>query len=149
MGTGQGVIPLRVVLDTNVLLSALLFTDGRLAPLRRAWQSGQLVPLVGRATVEELLRVLTYPKFRLTAAEREDLLADLLPFCETVVVGDPIDDLPPCRDVDDRMFLELAVAGRADALVSGDADLLALADRFEVPIITPAALLDRLGSKTP
>ena len=141
--------PFRVVLDTNVLVSALLFADGRLAPLRRAWREGLLVPLVGRATVEELLRVLGYPKFRLTAAEREDLLADILPFCETVVLGDPADDLPPCRDIHDRMFLELAVAGRADALVSGDADLLALADRFEIPIVTPAELLDRLRGGTP
>ncbi len=137
-------IPLRVVLDTNVLLSALLFANGRLALLRGAWREGLLVPLVCRATVEELLRVLGYPKFRLTNAEREDLLADVLPFCETVVLGEPADDLPPCRDVHDLMFLELAVAGRADALVSGDADLLALADRFGIPIVTPAAVLDRL-----
>jgi putative PIN family toxin of toxin-antitoxin system len=143
------VSPLRVVLDTNVLLSALLFADGRLAPLRRAWREGLVVPLVGRATVEELLRVLGYPKFRLTAAEREDLLADVLPFCETVAPGETADNLPPCRDVHDRMFLELAVAGRADALVSGDADLLALADRFTIPILTPAALLDRLRGGTP
>ena len=138
---------LRVVLDTNVLVSALVFADGRLVPLRRTWRKGLVVPLVCRATVEELLRVLAYPKFRLTAAEREDLLADILPFCETVVIDEPIDDLPPCRDVHDRMFLELAVAVRAGALVTGDADLLALADRFLIPILTPTALLDRLSDR--
>jgi putative PIN family toxin of toxin-antitoxin system len=138
---------LRVVLDTNVLVSALLFADGRLAPLRRDWRKGRVVPLVGRATVEELLRVLAYPKFRLTDAEREDLLADVLPFCETVTVDIAAGDLPPCRDIRDRMFLELAVAGGADALVSGDADLLVLADRFEIPIVSPSQFIDRLHGR--
>ena len=74
---------LRVVLDTNVLVSALLFSTGRLAWLREAWQQGAVVPLLGRETAEELLRVLRYPKFRLSRQEREELLADLLPYCET------------------------------------------------------------------
>ena len=137
----------RIVLDTNVLVSAMLFADGRLAPLRRAWREGRVVPLVGRATVEELLRVLAYPKFRLTDAEREDLLADVLPFCETVAADAPAGDLPPCRDIRDRMFLELAVAGHADALVSGDADLLVLADRFQIPIVSPSRFLDCLHGR--
>ncbi|MCW5698294.1 MAG: putative toxin-antitoxin system toxin component, PIN family [Rhodospirillales bacterium] len=135
---------LRVVLDTNVLLSALLFEEGRLAWLRRAWQDGILVPLLSRATAEELLRVLKYPKFRLSPAECDELLADVLPFCESVSIDDPPANLPPCRNVDDRMFLEVAVQGRADALVTGDADLLALAGAFAIPIITPAQLRDRM-----
>jgi predicted nucleic acid-binding protein len=53
----------RVVLDTNTVLSALLFVNGRLVPLRAAWQSGELTPLLCAQTVEELLRVLAYPKF--------------------------------------------------------------------------------------
>ena len=48
--------------------------------------------------------------------------------------------VPECRDPFDRPFLELATAARADALVTGDADLLALADSFAVPILTPAGL---------
>jgi putative PIN family toxin of toxin-antitoxin system len=98
--------------------------------------------------VEELLWVLAYPKFLLTDAELGELLADVLPYCETVVVDNPVDDLPPCRDVDDRMFLEFAVVGRSDVLVSGDADLLALADRFTIPILTPAEFMDRLQGGT-
>ena len=57
---------------------------------------------------------------------------------------DPPPPVPHCRDPFDRPFLELALAGRADALVTGDADLLALADSFTVPILTPAALSGRL-----
>lgn len=135
---------LRVVLDTNVLLSALLFETGRVAWLRRAWQDGSVVPLLSRATALELVKVLAYPKFRLSTEEREELLADVLPLCETVAVEGVVVDLPPCRDVHDRVFLELAARGRADALVTGDADLLALADRFHIPILPPAKLCDRL-----
>ncbi len=129
---------LRWVLDTNVLLSALLFPAGSLSWLRHAWQSGTVIPLAGRATTLELLRVLSYPKFQLTDLEREDLLADYIPWCETVIVSKP-PAVPHCRDPFDRPFLELALAGRADALLTGDGDLLALAPEFPVPILTPAA----------
>jgi uncharacterized protein len=58
---------LRVVLDTNIVLSALLFKSGRLAWLLPAWQEYRVVPLVCRDTLDELLRVLDYPKFRLSS----------------------------------------------------------------------------------
>ena len=135
--------PLRTVLDTNVLVSALLFPEGSASWLRRMWRSGAILPLASRETASELIRVLGYPKFSLTRDEREDLLADYLPYCEPVVVEEPL-TLPDCRDPFDRPFLALAVAGEADALVTGDADLLALAPDFAVPIITPSALKERL-----
>ena len=128
-----------MVLDTNVLVSALLFARGRLLWLRSAWQDGQVIPLLGRETAEELLRVLHYPKFRLTREDREELLADLLPHCEIVPEAPFVGDLPHCRDPADEKFLRLARAARADALVTGDADLIALAERFEIAILTPAA----------
>ena len=132
--------PRRVVLDTNVAVSALLFASGRLAWLRSAWQEGLIRPLVSRATVTELLRVLAYPKFKLGAGEREELLADYLPWAETVQTPEDPPRMPACRDPFDLPFLILARAGKADALVTGVADLLALAGRFEVPILTPEAL---------
>ena len=131
--------PPRVVPDTNVLVSALLFTGGSLSWLRAAWQSGAVVPLASRETTKELIRVLGYPKFRLTAQEGEDLLADYLPWCETITRRTDI-DVPDCRDPFDRSFLEVALSGRADALVTGDGDLLALAPTFPVPILSPHAL---------
>ena len=134
----------RVVLDTNVLLSALLFHAGSLSWLRHAWRSETIRPLASRDTAAELIRVLSYPKFRLTADEREDLLGDYLPSCETVTVPKRT-GVPPCRDPFDRPFLELALAAKADALVSGDKDLLALAGAFAVPILTPAAFRNRSG----
>ena len=135
----------RLVLDTNVLLAALLFPDGAVSWLRMAWHAGHIRPLASHDTVSELLRVLAYPKFGLTAEQHRDLLDDYLPCCETVVVPDPPPAVPACRDPFDRPFLELARAARADALVTGDADLLELADVFAVPILSPADLRARLS----
>lgn len=136
----------RLVLDTNVLLSALLFSTGSFSWLRRAWQSEAILPLASRDTTAELIRVLRYPKFRLTRGEREDILADYLPWCETVVVSNP-PDVPHCRDPFDRPFLELALVGQADALVTGDNDLIALSPTFSIPILTPNALKARLRER--
>lgn len=144
MGPSARLTGPRVVLDTNVLLSALLLPAGRLVWLRRAWETGAVRPLLSRVTVLELVTVLAYPKFRLSAEDRDQLLADLLPWCETVVL-DPLPVVPDCRDPADRPFLELAVGSGATALVTGDADLLALADRSPVPILTPADLRIRFG----
>ena len=136
--------PRRLVLDTNVVLAALLFPAGTASWLRAAWRAGRVQPLVSGDTATELLRVLTYPKFGLTAEERQDLLDDYLPCCETVAVPEPPPTVPQCRDPFDQPFLELALAARADALITGDADLLALADSFAVPILSPAALRKQL-----
>ena len=127
-----------------MLLSALLFPGGRLTWIRELWQAEAIVPLASRDTTTELVRVLCYPKFGLTAGEREDLLADYLPWCETVSMSEP-PAVPNCRDPFDRPFLELAVYGQADALVTGDRDLLVLAPVFSVPILTPNEMRDRLA----
>lgn len=118
--------PPRVVLDTNVVLSALLFSGGPAARVRAGWQSGRFVPLASTVTVAELVRVLRYPTFRLSAEEQEELLADFVPWVEAVQVPDPPPAVPACRDPFDLPFLHLAVAGRARVIVSGDRDVLAL-----------------------
>lgn len=136
--------PVRVVLDTNVLLSTLVFPIGRVSWLRGVLRSGQVRPLASRETTAELIRVLAYPKFRLNEAEQQDLLDNYLPFCETVVLPDPAPAVPECRDPFDRPFLELALAAHADVLVSGDADVLALANEFSLPIVSPGAFKRQL-----
>jgi len=138
--------PPRIVLDTNVLLSAMLFHAGALSWLRLAWQSEAIHPLASHDTTTELIRVLSYPKFKLTSDEREDLLGDYLPWCETVTVPNKI-KLPDCRDPFDRPFLALALTAQADALISGDKDLLVLSHLFAVPILTPAVFRDRMQQK--
>ena len=132
----------RLVLDTNVLLSALLFPTGSVSWLRPAWQSETIRPLASRDTTMELIRVLSYPKFQLTLGEQEDLIADYVPWCETIMVTHP-PSVPSCRDPSDRPFLELALKGLADALVTGDGDLPALAPVFAIPILTPHATKGR------
>lgn len=126
---------LRVVIDTNLVLSALVF-GGSTARLRLAWQQQSFIPLVSRTTVTELIRVLAYPKFKLTKADQENLLSDYLPYCDTVLMPSQLPVIPECRDPFDEPFLFLAIVGHADYLVTGDRDLLCLADSFACPIIT-------------
>jgi putative PIN family toxin of toxin-antitoxin system len=92
--------------------------------------------------VEELIRVLAYPKFALDRSEIDALLADYLPFTEPVVVA-PNARAPKCRDKDDQMFVDLAIQGHADALVTGDRALLAM--DFGPVIETAAKYRRRLG----
>jgi putative PIN family toxin of toxin-antitoxin system len=133
------------VLDTNVVLSALVFTQGRLAAVRLAWQAGHCVPLLSRTTAGELLRTLAYPKFKLGAEAQRELLADYLPYCTTVRLPARAPKLPACRDPFDMAFLELALAGRADYLVTGDRDLLSLTIGLPCPVVTPDAFLAALA----
>jgi len=130
------------VLDTNVLVSALLFRSGRLSWLRQAWQTMALRPVMAKPTTEELLRVLAYPKFRLTSAEVEALLEELLPWVE--VFAAPIPSVVKrwtVRDPKDQIFLDLALGAGVDLLLTGDADLLVLSDQVEgLQICQPADL---------
>lgn len=133
----------RVVLDTNIVLSALLFSVGRLAWIRHAWQRQQLQPLVCRETAGELLRILAYPKFKLSALEQQELLADFLPYADVVELPTPWPDLPACRDEKDQVFLVLAHVGKADALITSDADILAMREVFPGLITTAEAFAAR------
>lgn len=139
----------RVVIDTNLVLSALVFAQGRLAPLRLAWQAARIEPLVCKATAAELIRVLTYPKFKLSTAEQQELLADYLPYCTTVAIPDPPPATPQCRDPFDLPFLQLALSGKADALVTGDGDLLALAGEFSRPILAAEQFMQNIPPLVP
>ena len=116
---------MKVVFDTNTVVSALLFANGQLSWLREHWRSGEVTSLVSRPTVDELIRVLAYPKFKLNRTEIEALLADYLPFTSAVTVS-PRPQSPKCSDPDDQMFINLAIEGQADTLVTGDRALLAM-----------------------
>ena len=132
--------PRRVVLDTNVVVSALVFREGRLAWLREAWAGGRVVPLVSAEPLAELVRVLAYPKLKLSEEETKNVLAHYMEHAEAVREAGASVRVPECRDPDDRKFLQLAYAAKADALVTGDADLLTLAGKSRVAILTPGAL---------
>lgn len=132
---------MRIVVDTNIVISALIF-GGQLAKVRLAWQTERFIPLISKATATELIRVLAYPKFRLTPDEQEDLLADYVLYCEGVTMPEVIPTTPDCRDPFDIPFLVLALVGEADYLVTGDRDLLAIESDFACPIVTAEAFLD-------
>jgi putative PIN family toxin of toxin-antitoxin system len=135
MGTESS--QLRVVLDTNVVVSALLFQEGHVSWLRPLWTGGRILPLVSSATAGELLPVLAYPKFGLDEDEIRTVLAAYLPFAEVVTVPART-TLPACRDPYDQIFLDLALVGLADVLVTGDAALLEMAGQVSFSIEAPA-----------
>lgn len=133
---------IRAVLDTNVLISALLFTGppSRLVP---AWQAARLRPVVSAEILDEYLRVLSYPKFELTASEIRALLEEeVLPFVETVRVKPA--PVKPLRDPDDAKFIACARTAGVRWLVSGDTDLLTLGRVESVEIVSVTAFLHQL-----
>ena len=132
--------PLRVVLDTNVILSALLFKAGRVNWVLDYLKTGRIVPLVSKETAHELLRVLAYPKFALTPQEQGAVLEAFLPYAEVVVPG-RCTPRPECRDPHDVVFLVLAIKGKADYLVTGDRDLLSVQGFTACPVVTPEHFL--------
>ena len=131
---------MRVVLDTNCIVSALLFRTGRLTKLRDAWNSRLITPIVCNQTVLKLLRVLAYPKFKLEQSDIEILLSEFLPFTEVVHLPDELEIPVGLQDPDDAVFIHLAIQSHADMLISGDAHLLQLKTP-PLPILSPSDLL--------
>jgi putative PIN family toxin of toxin-antitoxin system len=127
----------RVVFGTTTGVSALAFQHGRLAWLRQHWREGGCTPLLSRETAAELTRVLGYPKFRLSRGDRQELLADYLPYCEVIEETGACPHI--CRDEKDQPFLDLAQAGGASLLVSGNKDLLVMTGLTDFQIETPEA----------
>lgn len=128
---------MRVVFDTNTIVSALLFR-GATSWLVEHWQSGEITPMVSRETARELLRVLAYPKFGLLPAQAETIATRYLRHAKRIEFPNDAASLPLCRDPNDQMFIRLAGTGRADILVSGDKDLLCLQGTTPFVIETPA-----------
>jgi len=136
---------LRVVLETNVAVSALVFDRGVMAWVRHAWQSVLFTPLIDEACMRELVRVLAYPKLKLDDEKIRELLGDYLPYAQVVLRGRgrTRSRLPLCRDPDDQPFLVLADAGNADVLVTGDKALIDLQGQTRFEIETPASFRSR------
>ena len=133
----------RVVFDTNVLISAFLSSRGKpYACLTWVLLNGEI--LASRELLAELETSLARPKFAryATEATRNAYIADLWQNAALIPV---VGTISVCRDPDDDKVLEIAVAGGADCIVTGDQDLLVL-DPFQgIPILTPAAFLVALA----
>lgn len=140
---GAPAVTLQVVLDTSTLVTVLQFRERYLGWLRRACEYGHRRPLVCRATLTELIRFVAYPKFRQERGDIAELLADFVPCTESAADPDMPADRPACRDSDDQVFLDLAIAVRADALVTGDRGLLGQAATAPESILPPVALRRR------
>ena len=101
------------------------------------------MPLISPASARELTRVLGYSKFRLSERYRMEALALYIPYCESF---DSAEKCPiECRDAKDQHLLDLAYCGKADALVTGDEDLLVLARQTRFLIASPEAYRYRIS----
>ena len=132
---------LRLVVDTNVLISRLLSPRSVAArAVDLAITEGRL--LVSEATLSELARVLARPKFDryVDIEDRQEFIRHLGTLVEVITI---LQRFQACRDPKDDMFLDVAVNGQASAIITGDADLLALDPFMEIRIVAPAMWVDR------
>jgi uncharacterized protein len=136
---------MRLVVDTNIFISAALKADS--APRHAVrWIERNGVLLKSTDTEQELFRTLAKPKLAglLRGTAFVDRLTRMMRAAESIEVGERI---RACRDPDDDKFLELALNGRADMIVSGDTDLLALHPFRSIAIIGPAAFIQGLDAE--
>jgi putative PIN family toxin of toxin-antitoxin system len=131
-----------VVIDTNVLVSGLLY-GGKPGEFVELWKNRRIQPYISKAMVNELVRVLAYPKFPLTADEIDYLLySEVLTYFEVTTTKDGpviVED-----DPQDDMFLRCAEAAEAKIAVTGDRYLLSLKTYRSISILTPARFLDKV-----
>ncbi len=134
---------IRVILDTNIIISASLSEQSIPAQVLD-YTIENTVLLISEATRQELSEKLLQSKFDryVTQTARQLFLEKFETFCETVIVSTIID---ACRDDKDNKFLELSVEGKADFIVTGDKDLLVLNPFRNVQIITPSEFLVRIN----
>jgi putative PIN family toxin of toxin-antitoxin system len=128
---------LRVVVDTNVLVSIFQF-GGRISEILDLALQGAVELYTSQPMIEELRGVLQ-EKFRWSAERVDNATETLLRFCHLIDPGEP---LKVCRDPDDDRVLQCALAAGAEAIVSGDRDLLDLGAFRGTPIMSPRRFLD-------
>ena len=132
----------RIVLDTNVLISALLFKGG-LSRFVELWQRGKIVPVISKKIFEELRIVLNYPKFSLSKDQLKSIIEhEILPYFEIVEVKEEVKGV--CRDPEDDKFISCALSASVDYIVSGDKDLCDLKQYGPVKIVTASDFLKTL-----
>ncbi len=135
----------KVVIDTSILVSGVIKPTGAAGRLVRHLRLGRFTFVYSQATMEEVIKVLSRPriqrKYGLTDDDVRTVFQLLILRGEEVI---PTERITACRDAKDNIFLEAAVAGRVDALVSGDVDLLVLHPFRGIPILSLKQFLARL-----
>jgi putative PIN family toxin of toxin-antitoxin system len=134
---------MRIVLDTNIFISAVL--GGRLGVIVDEWKAGKFTLIITDAIAREYLDVINRPKFRIPENEIITTTDYLLQTAEFVTTQEEISVI--IADPTDNKFLEAAVAGKANLIVSGDRHLLELKSFREVPIITAREFITQLKSQ--
>jgi putative PIN family toxin of toxin-antitoxin system len=123
----------RVVLDTNVIISGLLF-KGELSRIVSLWKTGEIIPIVSEETFDELRTALLYPKFSLSPEETRTLIQnEILSFFEVVNVVETVERV--CRDPGNDKFISCAISARAEYIVTGDRNLSDLNQYQSIKII--------------
>jgi putative PIN family toxin of toxin-antitoxin system len=132
----------RVVLDTDVLVSGLTYPGSIPGRILSVWRRGGVDVVLSRYILDNMVRVLPrLTRISLTPSEIRDFADSFMFLAEMVEPSTELDET--LRDESDQMILGTLRAARADYLVTGDKDLLALGERY--PIVTPAAFWERHG----
>jgi putative PIN family toxin of toxin-antitoxin system len=140
----------RAVLDTNILVRALIKPSGSVGPVLGSLRDGLYVALYSRRTLEEIVDVLARPRLRDKYSISDGLVESILKL--TLLRGEevrPSHSLVVCRDPKDNKFLEVAVEGKANVIVSGDEDLLVLNPFEGIGIVSPARFLEMVRRLLP
>jgi putative PIN family toxin of toxin-antitoxin system len=144
---------MQVVIDTNVLVSGILRPHSKPGHIVSLMQHARIVPLVNVAIIAELGRVLRYTKLRALHRLSDDEIDEFLFLYRRIASLVPDDEVfvptSALRDPTDHMYLRCAVAGGAQAIVSGDEDLLVLGSCAGIPIVNPDRFIRLLGQDTP
>jgi uncharacterized protein len=133
----------KIILDTNVLVSGLAYPKSVPGKAIAAWREGRFDLVIPLAQLEEVGRVLAYPKVRRILGWDDEAIGRFLKhlYLRAEIV-EPAPPAVPLRDRDDLHVLAALAARLADVLVTGDADLLVLKDRYAIE--TPADFAKRL-----
>ncbi len=137
---------IRLVVDTNIIVSGLITTDTPPAKILDAVKNKKVVLLVSDEVVVEYLRVLNYPRIRKYKKITDEVMINLAAlFVEVTERVEVLSIVKKSKDIDDDKFLSLAIDGKAHFLVTGDkADLLSLKKIDHIPIITAREAVEKL-----
>ena len=137
---------MRVVLDTGILIAALITVDTPPDKIYQAWRKKRFELISSEWQLEEFRRVSRYPKLKLyiKPAEAGHMVNGLR---QRAIVLESLPTVDLCNDLDDNPVLAMALESKADYLVTGDKrDLLSMKSVGETPILSAAAFLEHLGN---